>query len=201
MVLGLDAIELENEFLHALSEEHLGRTKICLLNHPASDDTQNIQPLSLNIPYTTASLKGLFVPKTLSASHKRSYVDIVKYTSPKRTAGCGEAENAIGRKVSNASTVSTQADDEVSNNTKDYDLKPASRVSRTFFDENTSNLDSDFSELSCTLRQRKLRMETRRKENQSKKHDNELLAMVQCPNEEPDRSITRFLDGADEKEC
>jgi len=201
MILGLDASESENEFLNGLSEEDLGRTKICLLNRPGSHDTEDTQPLSLNIPYTTASFKGLFVPKTLNASHKLSYVDIVKYTSPKRTAESGEAENTIGRKVSNASTVSTQADDELSNNTKDHDLKPVSRVSRTFFDENTSNPDPDFSELSCTLRQRKLRMDTRRKESQSKKHDNELLAIVQCPKEEPDRSISRFVDGADEKGC
>ena len=201
MVLGLAITESENEFLNGLSEENLHRTKLCLLKRPGSDDSEAFQATNLKIPYTTVSLKGLFVPKTLNTSHKLSYVDIVKYTSPKRTAESREVGNAMGRKVSNASTVSTQADDEISNDTKDYDLKPAYRVSKAFLEQNTSNLDSDFSELSCTLRRRKVRMETRRKESQSNKHDNGLLAIVPCPKEEPDRSISPFVNGADEKSC
>lgn len=190
IVLGLESTESENEFLNALSKEELGISEICLLKPPASDDMEDIEPIALNIPFTIASLKGLFVPKIPNPCHKLSYVDIVKYGSPPRNAGAGETGTVIGRKVSNASTVSTQADEELSNDTNE--LKPTSGDSKALFDENTSNLESDYSELSCTLRQRKLRMETRRKESQSKKHDNGLLAVVPCPKEEPDRSISLF---------
>lgn len=201
IVLGLDNNESETDFLNSLSQEDLGSSEICLLRSPSSDDTEDFPSTSLRIPFTTASLRGLFIPKTPTTCHKLSYVDIVKYTSPRRNAEAGETGTIIGRKVSNSGTMSTQADDELSNDTKDYDLKPASSNSKALFDENTSNLESDFSELSCTLRQRKLRMGPRRKESQSKKHDNGLLAIVPCPKEEPDRSSSRFTDGADAKEC
>jgi hypothetical protein len=193
IIVGLDTIESENEFLSTLSLDDLGNSEICLLEPPTSDDTEDFEPLNIIIPFTTASLTGLFVPKTPSTSHKLSYVDIVKYTSPKRNTESGETGTASARKVSNASTVSTQADDELSNATKDYELKPASGNSKPFFDEDASNLESELSELSCTLRQRKVRMESRRKESQSKKPDNGLFAVVPCPKEEPDRSISSFI--------
>jgi hypothetical protein len=201
MVLGLDINEGESELLNAVSQEDLGSSEIYLLTPPTSDDKEDFLSMNLSIPFTTASLRGLFVPKSPATSHKLSYVDIVKHTSPKRNAESGESGTLVPRKVSNASTVSTQADDEISNDTKDYDLKPAPEDSKAFFDENTSNLDSDFSELSCTLRQRKLRMETRRKEGRPKKHDNGLLAIVPCPKEEPDRSISHFVAGANGQGC
>lgn len=190
IIVGLDTIDSENEFLSTLSLDDLGNSEICLLKPPTSDDTEDFEPLNLIIPFTTASLTGLFVPKTPSTSHKLSYVDIVKYTSPKRNTESGDTGTGSARKVSNASTVSTQADDELSNATKDYELKPTSGNSKPFFDEVTSNLESDFSELSSTLRQRKVRMEGRRKDSQPKKPDNGLFAIVPCPKEEPDRSIS-----------
>ena len=189
MIIGLDSTGSENEFLSTLSLDDLGNSEIYLLKPPTSDDTEDFEPLNLTIPYTTASLSGLFVPKTPRTSHKLSYVDIVKYTSPKRNTESGETGTGSARKVSNASTVSTQADDELSNATKDYELKPASGTSKPFFEEATSNLESELSKLSCTLRQRKVRMDTRRKDSHSKKTDNGLFAVVQCPKEEPDRSI------------
>ena len=92
------------------------------------------------------------------------------------------------RKVSNASTVSTQADDEYSNEMKVPEPELFRSVSKQFYPDDIMSVKSDFSELACSTKQRKIRMENRKKEIQAKKLDIGLLAVVHCPRDEPDRS-------------
>jgi hypothetical protein len=144
-------------------------------------------------------VKGLFVPRTTATTQRLSYVDIVKHTSPKANAPKEEDSMAFApRKVSNASTISTQADEECSGEAKEQESKSLRNVSKHFYCDDMSCTESDFSGLACTTKQRKNKMENRKKDNhaknQAKKHDIGLLAVIHCPRDEPDRSISpRFL--------
>jgi len=91
------------------------------------------------------------------------------------------------RKVSVASTASTQADDERSYNTKDS-VRKGSYQSKTLFHH--TFLSSDISELSCGSEQRKVGIENSKQEMQAKSYDNGLLAIVPCPREAPERSTS-----------
>jgi hypothetical protein len=190
MVLALDSSETYDGCFKSIANRNTPPCEICLLRPPLSEENEDDQRwIDLKFRFSQASVNGLFVPKITATTHRLSYVDIVKHTSPKANALKDEDSlTPAPRKVSNASTISTQADEECSEEAKEQESKSLRSVSKHYPDDMTS-VESDFSELACTTKQRKIRMENRKKEIQAKKHDIGLLAVVHCPRDEPDRSM------------
>jgi hypothetical protein len=193
MILGLGDPDEYKSTLKPVLDRGSSTLDICLLRPPISDDDEdNPFEFDLKIPFSESSLNGLFVPKSKTSPNRLSYVDIVQ----KRVTSTGNEikmepplSPTIGsRKVSNASSISTQAEDDWGSNIKEGEPEDAEDKHGIPYQEDLTSLDSDFSELACTTRQRKLRMDGRRKEMQAKKYENGLLAAVPCPSEEPDRS-------------
>ena len=190
MVLGLGSSEAYDDCFKSITNRDPLPCKICLLRLSlAEEDEVDQRWIDLQFRFSQASVKGLFVPKTPAATHKLSFVDIVKHTSPRANTLKEEDSMTLApRKVSNASTVSTQADDEYSNEMKVPEPEFFRSVSKQFYPDDIMSVKSDFSELACSTKQRKIRMENRKKEIQAKKLDIGLLAVVHCPRDEPDRS-------------
>lgn len=191
MILGLDSSEAYDDSFRSIANRESPPCEICLLRPPLSEENEDEQCwIDLQFRFSQASVKGLFVPKTTETTHRLSYVDIVKHTSPKAKAIKEEDSIIMSyRKVSNASTISTQADEECSEEAKEQECKSLRSVSKPFYRDDMTSVESDFSELACTTKQRKSRMENRKKEIQAKKHDIGLLSVVHCPRDEPDRSM------------
>ena len=195
MVLALDSSEAYDRCFKSIANRDSPPCEICLVRPPLSEEDEDEQRwIDLPLRFSQASVNGLFVPKTTATTHRLSYVDIVKHTSPKANVLNEEDSMTLApRKVSNASTISTQADEECSDEAKEQESKSPRSVSKPFCPDDMTSVESDFSELACTTKQRKIRMENRKKEIQAKKHDIGLLAVVHCPRDEPDRSMcSRF---------
>lgn len=128
MILGLDNSEAYNDFFSSVANRDSPHCEICLLRPPfpevEEDDQRWMHP---KFRFSQSSLKGLFVPKSSANRHRLSYVDIVKHASPKANANKTEdpISSIIPRKVSNASTISTQADEEWSDESKEFESKPS----------------------------------------------------------------------------
>lgn len=194
MVIGLDNSESYNDCFKSIMNRESPQCDICLLRPPFSEDEEDDQRWSnIQFRFSQASLKGLFVPKSIENTHRLSYVDIVKHASPKANKLEDPISSIVPRKVSNASTVSTQADEEWSDSFKESESKVTQRIPKTLYHDDITSVNSEFSELACTTQQRKIRMESRKKEVQAKKHDIGLLAVVQCPSNEPDRSMNSLF--------
>ena len=186
MILGLENPEIYDDFFK--SNKNSQFCEICLLRSTLSGNDEDAQRRKES-GFTQASFKGLFVPKINPRTHRLSYVDIVKHTSPKRDATKTDDLMVIAaRKVSNASTISTQADEESLDDIKETESKVLQRMTKPSHQDDTNSLASDILELAYTTKQRKIRIESRKRELQSKKNDIGLLAVIPCPREEPDRS-------------
>lgn len=196
MVIGLDNSESYNECFKSIMNRESPQCDICFLRPPFSEDEDDDQRWSdIQFRFSQASLKGLFVPKSIENTHRLSYVDIVKHTSPKANTNKTEdpISSIVPRKVSNASTVSTQAEEEWSDTFKESESNVTERIPKKLYQDDITSVNSEFSELACTTQQRRIRMENRKKEVEAKKHDIGLLAVVQCPSNEPDRSTNFFF--------
>lgn len=182
-ILGIDSPDTYKASLETISNRDTSPSRICLIRHSASDDGANDQEVGCQ--FQKISFDGLFVPRTKTNCSRLSYVDIVQKFS---TSPPDQSEKPIlfgARKVSNASTISTQAEDDrcvPQPKENDTSLKSTSP-------EDLASVISDYSsDLSYSTSKRKKRMESRRKEILAKKLDIGLLATVPCPREEPDRS-------------
>lgn len=169
---------------------------ICLIRQPSSDDDANDQCVdSLNTQFEQISFDRLFVPRSKSNVNRLSYVDIVQKPStgpPEKNEKPIVFPSLGSRKVSNASTVSTQAEDEWCTPVEEAQPKEVRKTLTNTSPEDLTSLISDYSsDLSYSTSKRKRRMESRRKEILAKKLDIGLLATIPCPREEPDRSIYR----------
>jgi hypothetical protein len=175
--------------------------EICILRIPevAEEDDQN-DDSGLLSQFPQASFGGLFVQYDKN-QHRQTYVDVVqKHVQPtvsERKPELSPYHNLGARKVSNASTVSTQADDEwwpdVQEPERQRVLGTASKENY-HADDNTSVVsDWETSDLSWSTKERRTRMETRKKDIKGKKSEIGLLAVVPCPREEPDRSIPHLI--------
>jgi hypothetical protein len=190
MVLGLDDSEAYDNYFKSMANRDFSRCEICLLRPPILEDEETGQRWNdLQYRFSQASFKGLFVPKSTANPHRLSYVDIVKHNSPKASTNQkDDSTSIVPRKVSNASTVSTQADEEWFVESKESESTPSGRIPKSVYPDDITSVNSEFSELACTTQQRKIRIENRKKEIQAKKVDIGLLAIVPCPLDEPDRS-------------
>jgi len=142
----------------------------------------------VNDRFDYLTFNELFVPRSKTTSSRLSYVDIVQKPSaavPEKSQKPIVFPSLGTRKVSNASTVSTQAED-------DWCIPAAPKETAEILctsAEDFASVVSDCSvDLSYSTSKRKKRMESRRKEILTKKLDIGLLATVKCPREEPDRS-------------
>jgi hypothetical protein len=175
--------------LNSVFKDRTPNVDLCLLRPPHDDDGAQTRVVPvLQVPYSQATLRGLFVPK-MSSSPTNSYVDIARRraSSPSSDLKKGGTSSHGPRKVSNASTATTQADPEtIFSGKEDADL--GSRESQQPSHDSCS-LGSDSSDLTLTTSQRKLRMEARKKDIKAKTHEDGLRAIITCPKEEPERSI------------
>jgi len=168
-----------------------GSQKIYFLSPPGeSSNDQDLREMKADIPISQIRIDEIFVDKAATSQPKHSYVYIVqKHGSDARTQSRVSATVGI-RKVSNtsASSISTIADDDpVPHESHSLKRKPPTKISPN---DDLASFDSSFSDLACTTAERKLRIENRKKEIQSKWQDSGLLAIVPCPKEEPDRRIS-----------
>lgn len=194
LLLGVDSIEAYYDSLKYTTSHDTTKPKICILRLPASENQDDNRGLAPGSAFSEYLIKGLFVPKDRTDQHRLSYVDIVQ----RQAKATSHEANSVAlvpfgtRKISNASTVSTQAEDEWLTRTKGSERKVSCNPPKTSNQDDFMSINSDFSELACTTKQRKIRMDNRKKEVQAVKHDNGLLAQIPCPTEEPDRSGSRF---------
>jgi len=193
MLLGLDDLDAYGTCLDAVANRGDQPCEVCVIRLPG-DKENDLHGISSNLNFLRATLTGLFVPKSIPSPSRISYVDIVQ-----RRVSANDVEvktedlsPAPPRKVSNASTATTQAEEEVS--TSAPDIEPTSyKASKASCHDHHTTRNSEFSELACTTQRRKMRIEGRKKEIDAKKHDVGLLAVIPCPRDEPDRSIYPFL--------
>ena len=195
MILGLDDSETYRECLDVTAKHDYPPCEFCILRSPGSDEQQaDLQWGSLNLRFSRAALKGLFVPETVPSPQKSSYVDIVQ----RRISTHGievKTEDFLPtppRKVSNASTISTQAEEEVYTAAQETEPTTSLKVLDAMYYDNLAAVKREFSDLACSTQQRKLRIESRKMEIEAKKIDVGLLAVIPCPREKPDRSTTSF---------
>jgi hypothetical protein len=195
MILGLENTEAYNECLDAILNRDSPPCQVCLLRPPSVCTGDDQHDTDLTFPFPRASIGGLFASSAMINPHRLSYVDIVQKNVTTNSHSERKEEQCptfATRKVSNASTISTQAD-EGWPDTKGWESTSFREVSKQGSREDLTSMISDFSELSCTTRQRKSRMASSKKDVQGKKHENGLLAVAQCPREEPDKSLqSRF---------
>lgn len=191
MILGLDDSDTYGSCLDAVANRDYPPCELCLLRSPDSDEEEDdLHWIFLNFSFMRATLSGLFVPKFVAGPQRISYVDIVqRRVSTNATEVKTEDSSSLPpRKVSNASTVTTQADEEVSATAQDTERTTSYGARKTSYHDDLTTMDSDFSELACSTQRRKMRIEGRKKEFEAKKNDIGLLAVIPCPRDEPDRS-------------
>ena len=192
MIFGLDDSDTYGSCLDAVANRDCAPCEICLLRSPGSEEEDNLHGMSPNVSFLRATLTGLFVPNTIPSPHRTSYVDIVqrRVSTNATEVKTDDSSSPPPRKVSNASTVTTQADEEVSAIAQDTEHTTSYRARKTSYHDDLTTMNSDFSELACSTQRRKMRIESRKKEFEAKKHDIGLLAVIPCPREEPDRSTS-----------
>jgi len=157
-----------------------------------SSNPQDLREMNLNIPFCQIRIDEIFADKATTIQPKHSYVYIVQKNVSEASSQSPLTTTIGVRKVSNtsASSISTIAEDDPALQGSLSKKKPSSKLSPN---DDLTSLDSTFSELACTTSERKLRIENRKKDIQSKWQDNGLLAIVPCPKEEPDRRIGSLL--------
>jgi hypothetical protein len=186
-LLGIDSTDTYKASLEAITTRSNPPCGLCLIRL-SSDDANDQGVDSFNDQFDQLAFDGLFVPRDKTTSSRLSYVDIVQKPSaaiPEKLQKPIVFPSLGARKVSNASTVSTQAEDDwcVPAVSKETDENLCTNA------EDFASVVSDYSvDLSYSTSKRKKRMESRRKEILTKKFDIGLLATVKCPREEPDRS-------------
>jgi hypothetical protein len=231
MILGLGDPVAFKDCLMSLANREPTACQICLLRLPLAETTALRDPsstINLNAKVETIAFQGLFVPLNTNSGNTLSYVDVVQKLSPKNAPDEKKKKQAVlaptaMRKVSNASTVSTQAEDEWTYGCSSWDHDPSEQHLHLRVNEKTQKHrsqadfegpDPDFfgSELSQSTTKRKTRMDGRRKDSLAKKIDIGLLATMPCPREEPDRSplqnyqaklsgLLSFIRNLPEKPC
>ena len=190
IIIGLDESDTSESRLDAVVNRDDHPYEICLLRLPGSEEDDDLHKMPRNLSVLKATWTGLFVPKTTPSPQRISYVDIVQRRgSTNATEVKTEDSSSLPpRKVSNASTVTTQADEEVSAIAQDTERTTSYTTRKTSYHDDLTTMDSDFTELACSTQRRKMRIESRKKEFEAKKHDIGLLAVIPCPRDEPDRS-------------
>jgi hypothetical protein len=207
MLLGLGDPVAFKDCLVSLANRGPTACEICLLHLPLAETTALNHPSStvnLNAKVEQIAFQGIFVPPNTNSGNTLSYVDVVQKVSPKNSSEEKKTKRTVLaptgiRKVSNASTVSTQAEDEWTYECSAWDDDPSEQHLHLTVNEKKQNhasqadfegTDPDFfvSELSHSTTKRKTRMDGRKKDSLAKKIDIGLLATMPCPREEPDRS-------------
>jgi hypothetical protein len=201
VLLGVDNPDAYSDCLIASTTRDAPSCQVCLIDSPNLLENDGLPsqcgPLS---PYGQASLQGIFA-KGSTIAQKPLYVDVVHNHGPSPEVKNNSEPSVFpilgptARKASNASSVSTQADDVfIVEDDEHVELYRFHGNSRSYGDVDGSVVsDWETSELSYTTKERRMRMESRRKvaEIKSKKEsDTGLLAVVSCPCGEPDRSIS-----------
>jgi len=193
MILGLDESDTYGSCLDAVATRDYPPCEICLLRAPDSEEEEDdLHWNFINFSFLRATLTGLFVPKFVPSPHRITYVDIVQRHVSSNVAEV-KTEDSLPlppRKVSNASTVTTQADEEISAIAPDLERATSYGARKTSHHDDLTTMNSDFLELACSTQRRKMRIESRKKEFEAKKHDIGLLAVIPCPRDEPDRSTS-----------
>lgn len=186
------------DFFRSLPNRGTIPCEINFLDLPLAENIRDGRNDKVDDNSAHSTFQGLFVPQKANTETALSYVDVVQKpsqtTAPEKKTEPSPFKPTGIRKVSNASTVSTKADEEWRGSPWDSDKDLEIRVSEKRI-KHTSHgdfetLDPDFlhSELSHSTTKRKNRIEGRRKDGLAKKIDIGLLATVPCPREEPDRS-------------
>jgi hypothetical protein len=202
-ILGIDNADTYKTLLEHISSRVNPACGVCLIRHSVAEEDLNDQEVDcFSNQFEQISFDGLFVPKSKTNSSRLSYVDIVQKLP---TVAPEKIEKPIvfpllgTRKVSSASTISTQAEDDWCIPVEDSQPKQSDAMSsKNTSPEDLTSVISDYSsDLSYSTSKRKKRMEGRRKEILAKKLDIGLLATLPCPREEPDRSRPPFLTWSD----
>src|SRR6202035_2883397 len=147
--------------------------RVRLLRLPLGETTAPGDPSStvnLNAKVEQIAFQGLFVPPNTNSGNILSYVDVVQKVSPKNSSEEKKTKRTVLaptgiRKVSNASTVSTQAEDEWTYECSQWDDDPSEQHLHLTVNEKKQNhvsqadfegTDSDFfvSELSHSTTKR-----------------------------------------------
>jgi hypothetical protein len=196
-ILGLDHPDSYEASLEALRSRTDTFGGVYLIRQsPLAGDSTDQEVDCLSSQFEQISLEGVFVSRSRTNSNRLSYVDIVQ--KPPTGAG-GKVEKSVvfpslgTRKVSNASTVSTQAEDDWCIPVEETKPRPSDNmfdnILKNRSPEDLGSVISDYSsDLSHSTSKRKKRMDGRRKDTLAKKLDIGLLATIPCPSEEPDRS-------------
>jgi hypothetical protein len=191
VVLGIENPEAYYHTLMSIEKREAPSCGVCLILPPVAPS--EIDDISTNSQFPQANFDDIFV-KCCKVSHRPSYVDVVQKHVPPSALDSKPEPSPLpimgARKVSDASTVSTAADDEWYPDVQELERESIPRTSRSYYFDDQPSVSSDWetSELSCTTKERRLRMESRRKDVKSKKSEIGLLAVTPCPEEEPDRS-------------
>jgi hypothetical protein len=191
-MLGVDNPDAYSDRLMSAAKREAPSCDIGLIRPPVSDDEEEHQNCSnFILQFQQVSLEGLFV-KSGDIPHRSTYVDVVqKHAQPvqplalERKPETSPYPTVGTRKVSNASTVSTQAEE-----LPDWSYPYESFEHEWPWDGDMASVGSEWetSELTMSTKERKIRMESRKKDAKAKKSEFGLLAVVPCPREEPDRS-------------
>jgi hypothetical protein len=191
MILGLDDLEMFGTCLDAVANRHDPPCEICAIRLPGDEETE-VLGISSNFNFLRATVTGLFVPKTIPSPRRISYVDIVqrRVSADEVEVKTEDSSPLPPRKVSNASTATTQAEEEISGSAPDTELATSYKAPKQSYHDDLTTTKSEFTELACTTQRRKMRIESRKKEIEAKKYDIGLLAVISCPREEPERSIS-----------
>lgn len=198
MLLGIRDPSLFRETFGSIVDRSGSPCEIVILRFPvASDVIGNNAALDTVFTYADMRSTGVFVPKTFLCPRKLSYVDIVQRQPPVE----GPEDLALispgARKLSSNSTISTQPDD-TSNwvDQSETEAEPCLSVSNHadgVIDDRGHLEEALKSTISGPSKEKDEKLSFPKKELLAKRRNAGLRAIVPCPTEEPERSISSSI--------